>query len=336
MQQLREIILQNKQQLITGAAGAIHRAYNAAFHRQTSGSKPHEPAFVASLICDGLPELHASWQPLLRGVTLEIAGVYCHQSPKVTWPGIHQCQKTKPSNSIELGDLLMCHFHTSVTGREWNCALLMQAKMVSKLPHKIQAQELTQLYLYEDYPRFTYTTPSTLQGQPRAIARRSGRPLRYLALDGVNTAVLTRPESTLINFKLFDLSLVHLLGHWAGRVFVRTNFPQNDDWSRVVMDLLIVVANRVFRLGDQGMIEKKRGIRLSKGTDLRHFDGVSCQIAADGSRSKDAGNLLKRVVSTKGPPSRDGLSDRAPANEEDAGTSVIIIHTSESEGYRRS
>ena len=48
-------------------------------------AKRSEPAFVAAVTLAGVPAIAAAWEPLLanEGYSLELTGVFCHQSPAV-------------------------------------------------------------------------------------------------------------------------------------------------------------------------------------------------------------------------------------------------------------
>ena len=120
-------------------------------------NKLDEVSCIRNLIDQGLPRLEADWRGILAGhnITISIRGVVCHGRPFVTYSGSQK--------SCELGDMLILHDHVFVDGGAERRASLVQAKIFGK--NGVTSPNQTQTFLYQHWPRFTYT------GWPGGIAR---------------------------------------------------------------------------------------------------------------------------------------------------------------------
>lgn len=258
--------------LVHAARGAVivsmHRAWNNCRQR---GAEPEEPDFVASLVMNGTRLLETGWRNFLEPYNIQIAisGIYCHQTPKVRFRGMHK-------TSCELGDLLWCHVHSDRDGNIIRNAILYQAKKSSDQPCMIRKGDLDQFQLYSTWPEFTYVNSGKLlNGQMRHV--RPSAPRRgaqYLLIDDRPPE---RPESGMLGFPgtypigscissnpLIDhsdigLELVHSLECLSGDPFDdRNTAKQENGWSRVIWDILESSANKAFRRVRSGYSNQPR------------------------------------------------------------------------------
>ncbi len=99
---LQQLVGRARQRLENETRAVIEDCVRDAWRRFPSPqSQPQEPDFVASLVKKGTSELGKRWDATLSplGISVEVGGVYCHQSPKVTYTGMQ-------GKSCEIGDLL--------------------------------------------------------------------------------------------------------------------------------------------------------------------------------------------------------------------------------------
>jgi hypothetical protein len=125
---------------------------------------PHEPDLVAGLVLESTPLMWRAFSQILEpfGISLSLFSVYCHQTPKVRYPGISK-------TSTEVGDLLVVHIHRASNGRFSRNALLYQAKAASNQPYEVPASERHQLRLYTEWPEFEYYRSPPLTGKKRSV-----------------------------------------------------------------------------------------------------------------------------------------------------------------------
>ena len=141
-------------------------------------NRPQEPDYVAGLVLESTPILYNTLSAIFgqHGVHLSLTTVYCHQTPKVQFAGMNK-------TSCEVGDLLLAHVHTLRSGCVTRNALLYQAKMSSKQPHKIGSKEMDQLMLYTNWPPFNYYNSYPLAGQRDIIPKLPHTGAQYMLID---------------------------------------------------------------------------------------------------------------------------------------------------------
>jgi len=123
---LRECIWDERAAIVCTAHAAITHGMLKTWSRcDRMNARPHEPDFVAGLLLESCPLIHAALRSILgpHRINSSMLAVYCHQTPKVTYSGI-------AGTSCELDDLLIAHVHTCPTGLVQRNALLYQTKMV--------------------------------------------------------------------------------------------------------------------------------------------------------------------------------------------------------------
>ena len=130
------IVWQERESIVLSSNRAIVHGMLDTWKRcAQQNSSPHEPDFIAGLVLESVPLLYDSFRHIFRqyNIHLSLASVFCHQTPKVKYAGQRK--------SCELGDLLIVHVHAKQSGEIQRNALLYQAKMSSKQPHRISSAE---------------------------------------------------------------------------------------------------------------------------------------------------------------------------------------------------
>lgn len=134
------------------ARQVLHAAYVATHVSAASQTPiallPQEPDYVAELIKTGVPALAAAWKPHLaaQGLTVDILGVFVHQSPMVDFP-----DATGTPTRCEIGDLLLAVRFPSVPAPS-GVASLTQAKMSPGTVSSLAGTD--QHHLYSTWPDF--------------------------------------------------------------------------------------------------------------------------------------------------------------------------------------
>ncbi len=249
----------------------MHKAWDNCRQRR---SKPQEPDFVASLVLKGAKILNNGWGSILarRDIRIGVTAIYCHQTPKIKFSGMKK-------SSCELGDLLWCHSHTDKHNNTTYNAILYQAKMSSKQPHKISVGELDQLTLYTTWPEFIYVSPVYLKNEERYIKPRAPRKgAQYLLIDdrppedprsGIIGVPGTYPigsciaQRTILDHADLGFELVSSLALLSGDPFDEKGIALKEEgWSRVVWDLLDVSVKMAFKRSRSGYFKQPRAVGI--------------------------------------------------------------------------
>jgi len=242
----------------------IHGMINTWRRCENLMTKPQEPDFVAGLVVDSTPLIYSALKTFLssRRVSVSMSAVFCHQVPQVTF-------NSHPSASCELGDILFAYVHTPKSGSPRRNAILFQAKASARQPYRINAGEKDQLHLYENWPDFVYERSSFLNGQKRSVtpkAPHSGA--QYLLIDdrppsepmsgllgipGTYPVGCCIPNETLRDHTHLADELFSLFIFRTGRPFEdKRTASKNQDWSRVVWDLLETGMKKSFNRKNSG------------------------------------------------------------------------------------
>jgi hypothetical protein len=211
-----------------------------------------EVDFVASLIENGVDMLEHAWNSILVpvGVEVSVAGVFCHQSPKVEIAGTPP--RSMRTQICELADLLILHSHRTAGNKSYNRGTLVQTKMHSR-PSLVPDDP--QFWLYDSWPSFSMRAPGF---DPRlrdfGADRRSGR---YALVSNYDWQVMPpiNPlcvyDRTCLNFGTF---LVRMLYDMDPQQPCRTSrhgrqvyCDSSKDWSKTVWDILSVTAKIVLK-----------------------------------------------------------------------------------------
>jgi hypothetical protein len=305
-----------------------------------SSGQPQEPDFVASLILNGTRILSKGWNLALDPCHLSVTGVYCHQSPKVTFQDMNK-------TSCELGDLLWCHVHTDRDGRSFRNAILYQAKVSHEQPYKSPRGD-DQYRLYSTWPEFSYVN-RPLHGQIRKVTpstfRRGGQ---YLLIDdrppqnplsGLQNVFGTYPIGSCLACNPIDdhapleEELTQSLLFLAGDPFDDYQTVEAGNgigWSRVVWDLLKLAAEKAYRRKNIGIGSGPR----QTGAPISAFDGD----LVFSSKSTEYSGAFKAVLPEDGMrtlfhAAEDRQYDEPNDNwfeEGSGGVSVVLVESNES------
>jgi hypothetical protein len=305
------------------------------------GSSPQEPDFVAGLVLESSPYLYNALRSIFgqNGIQFSLTAIFSHQTPKVQFAGMDK-------TSCELGDLLFVHVHTSRTGAFTRNALLYQAKMSSKQPHRVGSGESDQLRLYTDWPLFTYHRSRPLTGHRDITPKLPHTGAQYMLIDdrppsdpqsGLLGLAGTYPigscmaDQYLQDHNHLAAELFEFLLLRSGRGYAdRASSSPIDDWSQVVWDLLSTGLQKAFTRRNSGRFKAPRhagrtlnlldGFCFARSTSSMPLTTVESILGADNMELlfRDTQNI---------PPSMD----RSESNvmEPDSGVSVVLIETSE-------
>ncbi|EAR62047.1 hypothetical protein [Neptuniibacter caesariensis] len=260
MNKLSALFPEHKIQSIYSAASSSVWHSHAIAHSETNG-KPREEDFVCSLVTDGINKLADSWAEILdqHGISIRISGVFVHGHPQVTWTGIPNKSK------VELADLLVIHQHVGKK-KAFSRAILVQAKMSADITLKLKPTD-SQLELFSLWPRFKFETGGLDKrwrdfGDNRKGSRYSLISPCFQYPEDIRwpdqcpwAASLPKVELTC------DSSFSKLLGDILlgkdGRPFSLLN-PRND-WSKTIVELLKITANKTYKRTKMGRIDIPRG-----------------------------------------------------------------------------
>jgi len=304
--------------------------------------QPSEPDFIAGLVLESTPLLYNALSNIFlrHGISFSIAAVFCHQTPKLKYSGMRK-------SSCELGDMLVVHVHRKRSGDLQRNALLYQAKMSSKQPHRIQASGKDQLKLYTDWPDFQYHNSPPLTGERRSVSPKVPHTgAQYLLIDDrppnnpqsgllgfPNTYPIgsSMPDEFLRDHNHLAAELLNFLLFRSGRAFEdRQSASQKKDWSQVVWDLVKVGLQKAFSRKISGRDSDPRytggPINIADGCSFSNATSVSsCTTAADILGHRNTSTLFS--MDSEIPPSET-------FNHEDTempkrGVSLILMETFE-------
>lgn len=242
-----------------------------------------EPSMVANLTYEIPKEINSRSIGAGAGFSVRVGGVFVHQTPRVTFPGIVD------NKYIEIGDLLL--ISTIKSGKQtFHKAMLYQAKKPKTFPAVPDNQD--QHYLYQYWPEFEYVkSRKELNGKVRSVV---GLDLhsaaKYLLLaKGIDYPILpnffqfpTTPAGFGVTCHATSPLSVHecfiresyrfALGD-AGKEFELLDDADPDrGWSRVITDLINVTATRTTAL----MKSASSGASSKRGVSVMLFgDGLS-------------------------------------------------------------
>lgn len=306
------------------------------------GNKPQEPDFVASLVLESSPIIYDAFKAVFEnyGIGFSLTSVYCHQTPKVRYPGA-------PKTSCELGDILFVHVHRERSGQTRRNALLYQAKVTSKQRHQVPSSERHQLTLYTDWPEFEYYHSPPLSGEKRLISPPSPhRGAQYLLLDSrgpenAESGLLglrgTYPigsciaDSILLHHNDLASELIDFLVYRTGRAFGdRPSNGSNFGWTQTVWDLLDVSLKKVVKRKNSGRSTEPR----ISGGPIQLADGLCFARRTSQRASHTLSEVLgpgdaNRLFSSDDGPPKDYIGQEAA--EEETGIPLILMETSEFE-----
>ena len=233
------------------------------------GNKPHEPDFVASLTLKFTPNLFNILKAVFPKSKFSITGVFCHQKPLADI-GL----KKAP----EIGDLLLIYIYTDKLGEKKLNSLLLQAKMSTKSTTTISTSDEHQLKLYSEWPAFQYKRAGSLNGRKRDIVPKTiNDGAQYLLIDnhpiyGLSGMTGTFPMGCAIPAKTLSINndlateLIDFLKFKSGRAFESDSTKTNDDWTKMMWDILEITKAKASKRKNAGITNLPRQI-------TNNFDG---------------------------------------------------------------
>ena len=218
-----------------------------------------EVDFICSLIENGVDMLDHKWKAILGplGIHVSVAGVFCHQSPKVAI--LQKPSRSMPTLACELADLLVLHSHKTAKRIFWR-GTLIQMKMYSGRP--VPPDE-PQFWLYDEWPSFSITAPGF---DPRS--RDFGRDTRSGQYGLVSNSEwkIMAPRSPLAAYPHLSLDfgtfLVRMLydmdpaqPHRSSSHGRQVYYSSSKDWSNTVWEIVAVTGHMALR-----HMGKKKGL----------------------------------------------------------------------------
>lgn len=231
------------------------------FRCKKLGTTPQEPDFIASLTLKFTPQLFDILKYHFPKNKFSVTGVFCHQKPLVDF-GIG----TKP----EIGDILFVYIYTDNKGYKRLNSLLLQAKMSSKLITSIAKSDKHQLELYKKWPDFVYHRAGKLNGISRSIQPKVANDgAQYLLIDNdpsINYFKFPRefamgcaiPQETLHLDRNLSTEIVNFLKFKSGRTFEENPSSTNDEWTKLIWDLIEITKLKVSRRKNVGYLKFDR------------------------------------------------------------------------------
>jgi hypothetical protein len=218
-------------------------------------AKRSEPAFVAAVTLVGVPAIAAAWEPLLAkaGYSLELTGVFCHQSPAVGY------RKTSAKRVVcELADLLVVVDVDEGSGFR-RTASLIQAKMAKSqgLVGLKGSSSDKQLWLYRNWPKFDFlqaeyelTNVDFQQGKDAAASGSFGIIDRHFLNSPSRPPTWKQlppepPPASTFGYPYLGSFMVDMVEAKAGR---EATPSLKTDWSRTIEKLIERNAGMDFRL----------------------------------------------------------------------------------------
>lgn len=215
----------------------------------SSRCKPQEPDYVAALSTKFLKEFFNILVAIFPNYDFSVSGVYCHQKPIVD---INLGKKP------ELGDILFVYVNRKQNNERVLNSLLLQAKISNYPCLKIHHSEMHQLELYKHWPEFTYCRAGHLNGKKRNILPKAiNDGAQYLLIDnnpltngicagkGMFPMGCSVPDDILCINDSLSKELINLLKLKSGRSFESNPYTTEDDWSKMIWDLLRIAAFKV-------------------------------------------------------------------------------------------
>jgi hypothetical protein len=232
-----------------------------------SNNKRREEYFVASLVLNGPQLIKANWSPILQqlGLSVSIAGIFCHGRPQVKW------DVNWASGTVELADLLIVIRTRRNRADDWNeRACLIQAKMADHSGQlDLGSQSSTsnnnykQLCLYTTWPPFNFTSPPLDTSTMREFSDKSGGQTGYYStisqelrwpedlvgwIGGCPWAVPKNAHGSKPSQSLGGL-MIKMLDGKAGKSLVKSDKAKRSTWSGTIDEVLKQLASAKLKAG---------------------------------------------------------------------------------------
>lgn len=224
--------------------------------------QPQEPDYVAALSLRFTERLFYILSAVFPHCQFSVSSVFCHQKPIVDIGKVK-----KP----EVGDILLVYVDKQANGIIRYNSLLLQAKISNSPILKIHSSEQHQLDLYCDWPKFTYYRAGALNGQTRDIVPKTPtKGAQYLLIDnnpltnGLCEQAGTFPmgcglaSNPVYLDESLSIELINFLKFKSGRPFEKKNSKTNDDWTKMIWDLLTISSNKFSKRKNAGNLKIPR------------------------------------------------------------------------------
>ena len=209
-------------------------------------SRSQEPDYIAALSTKFKKDFFNILVAVFPNYDFSILGVYCHQKPIVD---------INLSKKVELGDILFVYADRKLNGERVLNSLLFQVKVSNHPCLRVHHSEMHQLELYRSWPEFTYYRAGCLNGKTRDVLPKAiNDGAQYLLIDNnpltngiyagkemfpMGCAV---PDDILCINNSLSEELIDLLKFKSGRTFDINPYETEDDWSKMIWDLLGIAA----------------------------------------------------------------------------------------------
>lgn len=211
-------------------------------------NKMKEPDYTAALAVE-LPALLKS-KHFFPGV--KVGGCFIHQRPKVTFS--YSVDKT--SCTRELGDLLVL-IKKNVDGRDrFNAALIQIKKSDKKRLCISRTEELQQLELYTMWPKFT-SKISRLQYDVQPKTVNMGAQYVNICNESLYVHIPQKDMNFASDFT-FGRFLWDMMVWQDGRTISIEEEKNNEEWSRLIWDLIHNTLNQKFTEKNAGYPKRER------------------------------------------------------------------------------
>jgi hypothetical protein len=219
------------------------------------GSTPQEVDILYGFFEVGVPAVAREFASLFAtvGRIVRVGGVFCHQTPVVTFRYLER--GTKLDTRCELGDLLLVAHYRESWGEELD-ALLIQFK-VGDLPHADSHD--AQWRLYSEWPPFEWDLAPYYRRSPRPSGPHAG------AIHAAFYNDSRRPRGRPADEQIEPRMLADLLNEAAllvgGRSIKSYNLARADahaGWSEVVWDLIDSTARRLVNRQRSNVVGQSR------------------------------------------------------------------------------
>lgn len=217
---------------------------------KAQGRTLQEPDYTVAITTEFIPLLAQHFSVLGNA---KIGGSFIHQRPKATFT-MNGKQETR-----ELGDLLVLCRKTTHGCSIYNAALF-QLKMASPAPYKMITNqgELSQLYLYTDWPQFRLTNGKAYDIYPKTVSQGA----QYMFVTPCRWVIYTHsmPQTTMRNCTSLSFGrFIYDFVRWQnGRSIADEANKNSDEWSRLIWDILGGNANSCFRRNNVGLNQQQR------------------------------------------------------------------------------
>jgi hypothetical protein len=247
-------------------------------------TKAQEPDFIASLTLNFTKELFKILTNLFPQSKFSITGIYCHQTPLADI-GL--------AKNPEIGDLLLVYIHTDFRGIKKFNSLLLQAKISNTFLTTVSQSDEHQLKLYSEWPEFEYKRAGCLNGTKRNILPKTiNDGAQYLLIDddpiyGLAGRVGTFPMGCAVPNKKLNLNndlsseIIDFLKFKAGRNFEEDPLTSQDDWTKMIWDLINAAKFKAAKRANMGLLDFPRQHTYDYFDGCCYFTPESISICKD-------------------------------------------------------